>query len=113
MHELSLVYDVVHRVKEVCASNNVTEVESLTLQIGELSSVIPHYVEACYPAATEGTILEGTKLIIEVLPGNAVCLDCDSVYRVLESDGKCPKCGSDRSELLCGKEFFIKELLAK
>lgn len=81
------------------------------LQIGELSSMIPKYVEACYPAAVEGTLLKDTKLKIEILPGHGRCGACGKVFRVLEQEGICPVCGKKEAELLSGREFLIKEII--
>jgi hydrogenase nickel incorporation protein HypA/HybF len=88
------------------------KIDTLVLQIGELSSMIPGYIEACYPAAVEGTLLKETKLKIEILPGNAICKECNKVFNVIENNSKCPNCGSKGWELLSGKEFMIKEIVA-
>jgi len=101
-------YEVCRRLKQ----NNLTKIDKLVLQIGELSSMIPKYIEACYPAAVDGTLLQETELKIEVLPGNAICLRCNKVFNLIENSNKCPKCGSKEWELLSGKEFMIKEIIA-
>jgi hydrogenase nickel incorporation protein HypA/HybF len=112
MHELSVVIEVVTTVEKFIEENRVTgRVETLVLQIGELSSMIPKYIEAVYPAAVNNTILEHTKLEIEILPGNARCADCGKVFNVLANKSICPGCGGKKLELLCGKEFFIKQIV--
>lgn len=112
MHELGVVIEVVKTVESFARKNEITKIDTLVLQIGELSSSIPKYIEACYPAAVDGTMLQGTKLKIEVLPGNAICRDCSKVFNVIEHNGKCPNCGGRSMELLSGKEFLIKEIIA-
>lgn len=112
MHEIGVVMQVINAVENFARQNGITKIETLVLQIGELSSTIPQYVEACYPAAVEGTLLQDTKLMIEILPGNGICKDCNKVFNLLENNRKCPKCGSRHWEILCGKEFMIKEIVA-
>ena len=112
MHELGVVIEVVKTVERVSVEQNLKKIDTVVLQIGELSSMIPRYVEQCYPAAVDGTILEGTKLQIEVLPGNALCKECNKVFRLLEHNRQCPICGSQHWELLSGREFYIKEIVA-
>lgn len=112
MHELSIVIEVVKTVERFAKANQVTQIDTLVLQVGELSSVIPRYIEACYPAAVEGTMLENTKLKIEVLPGNGLCQKCQHVFNILENQGQCPKCRSQQWEMLGGREFRIKEIIA-
>lgn len=113
MHELGVVMEVVKAVEKVAAEQRLTEIETLVLQIGELSSMIPRYVEACFPVAADGTILQNTKLEIEILPGNGLCKDCSKVFNLLQSKQLCPYCGGRRWELLGGREFYIKEIVAR
>ncbi|MDR3304849.1 MAG: hydrogenase maturation nickel metallochaperone HypA [Clostridiales Family XIII bacterium] len=111
MHELGVVMEVVKQVEQFAAENALTDhIEALVLQIGELSSMIPAYVEAVYPAAAEGTILEQARLEVEILPANALCKACGKVFRAKEHKGVCPACGGKELELLGGREFCIKEI---
>jgi hydrogenase nickel incorporation protein HypA/HybF len=106
------VIEVIKTVENLAERNRLTKIDKIVLQIGELSSMIPRYIEACYPAAAEGTILQDTKLEIEVLPGNAICRKCNKVFNLIENNNKCPHCKSRDWEILCGKEFIIKEIVA-
>lgn len=113
MHELGVVMEVVKAVEEFAAENGLTEIESLTLEIGELSSMVPRYVEACFPAAAEGTLLEHARLVIETVRGNGRCRGCGKIFHVLSNEGKCPFCGEERPEALGGLEFNIREIKAR
>lgn len=112
MHELGVVIKIVKTVENFAKNNGITDVDTIRIQIGELSSMIPRYIEACYPAAVDGTILENTKLEIEILPANGMCRDCKKVFNVVESKYLCPYCNGGDIELLSGKEFMIKEIVA-
>ena len=112
MHELGVIINVINTVEEFARKNGVTKIDTLVLQIGELSSIIPRYVEACYPAAVDGTIMQDTKLKIEILPGNAICKKCSKVFNLISNKNICPDCTSKDWELLSGKEFMIKEIIA-
>jgi hydrogenase nickel incorporation protein HypA/HybF len=112
MHELGIVMEVVKSVERFAEKNGVTKIERLTLQIGELSSVIPKYVRDCYPAAVDGTLMAHTQLEIEILPGNGLCKACGNVFNVPGNKGMCPSCNSKDMELLSGREFMIKEIFA-
>lgn len=112
MHELGVVFEVVKTVEVFAKKNGVTKIEKLVLQIGELSSMIPEYIETCYPAAVDGTFMENTKLEIEILPGNGLCRKCSRVFNLMNNKGRCPVCNIEDWELLSGKEFMIKEIIA-
>lgn len=112
MHEIGVLIGVIETIENIARKNALTKIDTLVLQIGELSSMIPRYIEACYPAAVDGTLLKDTKLKIEILPANAICRNCNKVFNLLENNSKCQKCGSKNLDLLCGKEFIIKEIIA-
>ena len=55
MHELGIVFSVADKVLEIARDNDLTEIVAITMQIGEISSVIPDYLKKCFPAAVEET----------------------------------------------------------
>lgn len=112
MHELGVVIEIVKTIERIAEKQKLTKIDTIVLQIGELSSMIPKYIEECYPAAVDGTILEDTKLKIEVIPGNGLCKGCNKVFNLIENGKKCPKCGSSDCSILSGREFMIKEVVA-
>ena len=112
MHELGIMIEIIKSVENIAKQNNVTQVDTLVLQIGELASVVPEYIMQCYPVAVDGTLLQNTKLKIETLPGNGICKKCNKVFNILENKKACPHCGSNSWDLLGGKEFLIKEIIA-
>jgi len=112
LHELGVVFEVIKTVEGFAKQNNLTKFDKLVLQIGELSSMIPKYIEACYPAAVDGTPFQDMKLEIEILPGNAICKKCNKVFNFIENSQTCPTCGSKDCNLLSGREFMIKEIVA-
>lgn len=112
MHELSVCYEVVRTLDDLVVEHKLTEVDSVTLEIGELSTMIPRYMEECFPAAVDGTMFENTKLEIEVIPGLGRCRTCSHMYQLLPVNGVCPECGLKNFELISGKEFNIKEIVA-
>lgn len=112
MHELSIISALVKTVEQIMQQEGLTQVETIVLQVGELSGVVPHFVEECYPAAVYQTSLEQTKLKMEVIPGIVRCLDCGREFSGVQYNLKCPQCGSEHLEALSGREFIIKEIIA-
>ncbi|HEX3023200.1 MAG TPA: hydrogenase maturation nickel metallochaperone HypA [Lachnospiraceae bacterium] len=112
MHELGVVIEVVRTIEKIAKEQQLTKIDTVILQIGELSSMIPKYVEQCYPAAVDKTILQDTRLKIEVLPGNALCSKCSKVFNLLKNQKSCPHCDASSFEIISGREFFIKEVIA-
>jgi hydrogenase nickel incorporation protein HypA/HybF len=112
MHELGIMYHIVDQVLKVVEANQLSEVEAIVLQVGELSSVVPRYLHACFPASVDGTMLENTKLEIEILTANGICQSCGKVYPIGEHGRVCPECRSEEIEIISGREFYLKEIRA-
>ena len=81
------------------------------MQVGELSGVLPAYLESCYPAAVYKTFMENTELELEIVPGIARCNHCGKEFNAVAEDLKCPGCGGEQLTA-CGRtELIIKEIL--
>ena len=80
------------------------------LQVGELSGVVPSYLESCYPAAVYKTFMENTALELEIVPGIARCNDCGAEFNAVACDLQCPECASQNLTALSGRDLVIKEI---
>ncbi len=112
MHELGIVYQIIKVVDQFARENGVTEVDKIVLEIGQLSGAIPKFIKECYPAAVDGTAYESAKLEIITLPANGKCRGCSNIYNIVENRKVCPECESQDFELISGREFNIKEIVA-
>jgi hydrogenase nickel incorporation protein HypA/HybF len=111
MHELSLISSVVESVTESLAPYTGAKVLEVRLRVGALASVVQESLEFCYGIATEGTPLEGSRLVVNVLPVVMHCARCD---QDVELDGiqsfRCPKCGEPSYDLRQGRELDIDSI---
>ena len=114
MHELGVVFHVIKTVENLARENDLTEIKSVTLEIGEVSTVIEDYLHKCFKWSVEkkSTMMQNTELIVEKIPAITFCEDCQKNYGTVEHGKKCPYCGSERTYLLQGNEFNIKEIEA-
>jgi len=110
MHEIGVVRSVIRTVEDFAKENNISEVTGIVLDVGELSLVVPKYIDEIYKITVQGSILEKAELTMNVIPGMAECEECDEIFNVIEHEGYCPKCGSFEKTILSGKDFTIKEI---
>ena len=110
MHEIGIVRSMCKTVLDYAKQNNIKTISEIVCQVGELSLVVPEYMEELYPMVAAGTELENTKLVLEIIPGLAECEECDEIFNVIEHEGYCPNCGSFEKTVLSGKDFLIKEI---
>ena len=111
MHEIGIVRQLIRTVTDFAAEHQVRDIREVVVDCGELSLVIPEYVEELYPVVAGDSILRDAKLTIHMVPGLAECEDCDEIFNVVEHRGYCPNCGSFEKTVLSGKEFSIREIV--
>lgn len=115
MHELGVVFHVIDMVEDLCKENSLTEVKSVTLELGEVSTVIESYLHDVWKWAVKkkSEHMKEAVLLVETIPAITYCEDCGERYSTLEHGKICPKCGSEHTFLLQGNEFNIKEIEAR
>ncbi len=111
MHELGLVFEVINRVEALAKENGIQHIQKVVLAIGEISYVVPMFIEEVYAPACRGTVLEGSELVMETIPARGKCRRCRRAFDIVKFEGACPHCGEKDYEVLSGDEFLIKEII--
>jgi len=119
MHEFSVTSQILQSVLAEAKNRGAKKVTEVHLVIGKLTFLGLEQVRFAYEALTKGTIMEGSKLIIEEQEGAVKCNHCgyeggfkyedDPMYHVPIPTLKCPQCGSVVS-IVVGKECTIKSI---
>ena len=113
MHELGVVFHIIKGVKKVAEENELTEIASVTVELGQVSTVIPHYLTDCWRwAAGKEELLRGSELKIEEIPAVTYCEACGRTYGTVEHGKTCPYCGSEKTYLVQGDQVMIKDIEA-
>jgi hydrogenase nickel incorporation protein HypA/HybF len=111
MHELSIVTSVVDTVTESAAAYKDARVIEVRLRVGVLASVVEDSLQFCYGIATEGTVLEGSRLVINMLPVVMHCVPCgEDVELAGVQSFRCPNCGEPCFDLRQGRELEIDSI---
>lgn len=111
MHELGVVFHIAKKVEKVAVENEAEKVRSVTLEIGEVSTVIPEYLIDVWNWNCKKTpLLDGCELLVERIHAITQCEDCKETYDTVAHGRTCPHCGSEHTYLLTGNEVNIKEI---
>ena len=82
MHELSIVTYVIKQVDEIAKENKLTNIQSVTLEFGEVSGIVPEYLSDCWQWYAKKTpLIEHTEFKYEIIPAVTWCDDCKTTYR--------------------------------
>lgn len=113
MHELGIIVHISRTLDAVAEENRLTEIGSVTLEVGEVSGVVPEYMTDCWKYyRKKSELLKDSDLKIEILPAVTLCEACQKTYPTVRYGRQCPSCGSWDTYLVTGNECSIKEIEA-
>ena len=110
MHEMSLVESVVALVEDERRKQEFSRVLMIRLKVGALGHAEPDALRFCFDAVATGTIAEGSRLEIEIIPGEGWCVDCRSAVPLDERFGACPVCAGGRVRMTGGDVLRLAEM---
>ena len=119
MHEFSFAYDIFKVAEATALKYNAKRITEVLLEIGELTLIVPELLKRSFEMATKGSIAEGARLTIKMLPGKIKCRECDKVSEVsitkeAQLTGlqlfQCSHCGSNNTEIIEGKKANVRNI---
>jgi hydrogenase nickel incorporation protein HypA/HybF len=111
MHELSIALSMIDQIAEEATSRGGLDVQAVHMRLGVFAGVDKDALLFAYELACEGTLLQGSRLIIETVPLLVYCPLCQqertppSIYEIC-----CPECLAPTPEILTGREMEVASL---
>lgn len=110
MHELSLVASVFDILEEKACEHGASRVTAVVLRVGRMSGVVPELIESAFDIYKKGTLAEGARLEIVIVPVKVRCPDCGGTNVREDADFSCDACGSRRVEIVEGRELVVERI---
>ncbi|PKM64712.1 MAG: hydrogenase nickel incorporation protein HypA [Firmicutes bacterium HGW-Firmicutes-20] len=111
MHEIGVLEEAVRTVERIAKDKQIDKIRFVTLEIGELTGYLPVFFEKYFPVIVENRpALHNAELHMQIVKGEAICTECQSLYNVIKNEGCCPSCKSRSKKILGGQEFLIKDI---
>jgi hydrogenase nickel incorporation protein HypA/HybF len=108
MHELSIAYNLVETAAAAAHKAGVLQVVAVHLRLGVLSGISKEALLFSYDLATDGSLLAGSRLVIEDIPVIIFCSQCQTEQTLLSIQRFCcPVCGSPSADIRQGRELDI------
>ncbi len=109
MHELSIMSNILDIVLDHANRHGVNRVNKINLEVGELSDLLPEWMQMYFDFVSKDTIAEKAELCIDRVPARVRCSSCKHEYTMTRENWQftCPSCDSASVELLSGREFKI------
>lgn len=111
MHELGIVFHIIDSLESAAKENHLSSISSVTVEVGEVSTVIPDYLTDCWQwAVKKKELLKDCEMVVEPIHAVTHCDDCGQDYPTVAHGRICPHCGSEKTWLITGNEINIKEI---
>ncbi len=135
MHETSIAAGIISIVEEAASREGLGNVLEVEVEVGLLSLVDLESLRFALEVMSQGTLLEGAKVIFRVVEPMLRCNKCKAEWSVKREavEGldeasrlalhlypeavtrlfKCPKCGSMETEVVKGRDIRVSRLRAE
>jgi hydrogenase nickel incorporation protein HypA/HybF len=111
VHELSIVASIVDSVTETLAAYPGAQAKEVRLCVGALASVVEDSLQFCYEIATKDTPLDGSVLVVKILPVKMHCGRCDEDVEIASLQSfRCPRCDEPVTDMRQGRELQIDSI---
>ena len=110
MHEFSIARSLLEIVEQETLPYGGVKVVNVKLRIGKLSGVMPDALRFAFEILSEGGITEGASLLIEEVPVELYCHQCNTASTVDDPFLVCPHCKGREVEMRAGRELEITEM---
>lgn len=110
MHEMSLVEGVRELIEDAAAREGFSRVNSVRVEIGQLSGVEREAFEFCFDIVMKDGIAEGARLEVVATPGRGHCTACGRETALAVVYDPCEHCGAAPVAVIGGTAMRVIDL---
>lgn len=110
MHEMAIAQGILDIVLKSAAEHKATKVTSIKLLIGQMTQIEPQSLTFGFEALSIGSIAEGAKIDVTIVPLVGQCDSCKQQFSVEGYCFLCPNCNSASVSVISGRELAVEYL---
>ena len=113
MHELSIAQDILSIIKQNVPHEELKNIQSVNVKIGDMAGVVPDSLEFCFQAIISGTEMGDARLNIEKIPFVLECNSCGKTSSNEIGIRICSHCSSPDTNVISGIEMQVVDIELK
>jgi len=110
MHEMSLAQNILDIVLKTASAHSVKRVARISIRAGQLRGIVPEQLKFCFGFVAKDSIAEQADLVVNTIPIQAACKQCQEIFFVKEFSFVCPACGSEQVDVRQGMELLVENI---
>ena|SRR5690242_5026636 len=110
MDEHELASQVLAAVDDAAYRNSATRILAVHLAVGGRRVLDLDRLQNVFATAARGTVAEGARLSVKVLPVRHHCRNCGNDFEASRVDCPCPACGHPHTEMIGGEELRLLDM---
>ncbi len=119
MHEFAFAMNIFKVAEATALKYKAKKITEVILEIGEITLIVPELLQRSFEMATKGSIAEGAKLTILIIPGKIKCRQCEKISEVSLTEEaqltglqlfQCKHCESKDTEIIEGRKANVKNI---
>ncbi len=110
MHEVGLMQSAIALAVEQTETQGLSTIHKISLNVGELSGVVPEALEFAFEFVSVGTPAEGAQLTLKTVSTLCYCCHCRREFHPMSWIYKCPYCHRLSSDIREGKDLELVSL---
>lgn len=110
MHELAITQNILGIAIAEAETAQASRITKIKLIIGELSGVVGECVQFYFDFLKKDSIAENATIDFETIPAELRCRNCQTSFKLENSNWVCPNCHSASLEITEGQNCFIESI---
>jgi hydrogenase nickel incorporation protein HypA/HybF len=110
MDERELVSQVLAAVDVAAYRNSASKIATVRVAIGGRRVLDLHRLQDAFAVAARGTVAEGARLSVDVLPVKHRCRNCGNEFEASRTESPCPECDNPQTEMIGGEELRLLDM---
>jgi hydrogenase nickel incorporation protein HypA/HybF len=110
MHEIRIAEDLVNIVLAVAEEEHLSKVTRVNITFGKMVQIVPEIFEFAFRETVRDSVAMDAELNIELAEIKLRCRHCGHEFRTEDNLFSCRICNSFETDIIQGKELFIKSI---
>ena len=110
MHEIRIAGDLFNIILAVAEKEHLSKVTKVNITFGKMVQIVPEIFEFAFRETVRDSVVMAAELDIEIAGIRLKCRNCGNDFQPEDNLFWCKICNSYETDIIQGKELFIKSI---